>query len=94
MRLRLLSLLVFPFAAMAAQQEQEVLATPEAYDPSAPLITPVPSLADLLTIETSASIFYTYAREIELSELFASPNENNTVLVPTNKAVMALSRKP
>ncbi|TCD71133.1 hypothetical protein EIP91_012081 [Steccherinum ochraceum] len=79
---------------MAAQQDQETLASPEAHDPTAPLTTPVPSLADLLTIEPSASIFYTYAREVELSELFADSEGNNTVLVPTNKAVMALSRKP
>ncbi|TFK89866.1 hypothetical protein K466DRAFT_544409 [Polyporus arcularius HHB13444] len=53
-----------------------------------------PSLADLLTIESSASIFYSYAREIELSQLFSDPNARSTVLVPTNKAVVALPRKP
>ncbi|THH19705.1 hypothetical protein EUX98_g8724 [Antrodiella citrinella] len=54
----------------------------------------MPSLADLLTIETSASIFYSYAREVELSQMFGDSRSNSTVLVPTNKAVMALSRKP
>ncbi|KAI0640117.1 hypothetical protein C8Q77DRAFT_1046548 [Trametes polyzona] len=53
-----------------------------------------PSLADLLTIESSASIFYSYAREIELSKLFADAGAKTTLLVPTNKAVIALPRKP
>ncbi|KAI0778835.1 hypothetical protein BD413DRAFT_465285 [Trametes elegans] len=53
-----------------------------------------PSLADLLTIETSASIFYSYARESDLSQLFADKDARNTLLVPTNKAVIALPRKP
>ncbi|KAI0354654.1 hypothetical protein OH77DRAFT_1404789 [Trametes cingulata] len=53
-----------------------------------------PSLADLLTIESSASIFYSYARETELSKLFADKDARSTVLVPTNKAVIALPRKP
>ncbi|THG94490.1 hypothetical protein EW026_g6994 [Hermanssonia centrifuga] len=53
-----------------------------------------PALADLLTIEPSASIFYSYARELELSAEFADVNTQRTLLVPTNKAVMALARKP
>ncbi|KAF7976207.1 hypothetical protein HWV62_7394 [Athelia sp. TMB] len=54
-----------------------------------------PSLTDLLTIESSASIFFSYARELELSTMFGSDGEEKvTLLVPTNKAVMALSRKP
>ena len=53
-----------------------------------------PTLADLLTIERSASIFYTYARETELSSKFTDENSRLTLFVPTNKAVMALSRKP
>ena len=76
------------------QPEQEILVTPQQDSPFDPLTTPMPSLADLLTIEPSASIFYSYAREIELSRLFGDLNGNNTLLVPTNKAVMALSRKP
>ncbi|KAI8990661.1 hypothetical protein BD414DRAFT_413217 [Trametes punicea] len=53
-----------------------------------------PSLADLLTIESSASIFYSYARETELSKLFSDADARTTLLVPTNKAVIALPRKP
>lgn len=95
MHFHLLSILVFPLAALSMQSEQEILATPQQQDGSFdPLTTPMPSLADLLTIEPSASIFYSYAREIELSRLFGDLNGNNTLLVPTNKAVMALSRKP
>ncbi|CAA7264938.1 unnamed protein product [Cyclocybe aegerita] len=59
-----------------------------------PQTTPQPTLADLLTIEPSASIFYSYAREIELSQLFSDKDSKITLFVPTNKAVMALARKP
>lgn len=63
-------------------------------DPYTPLTNSQPSLADLLTIESSASIFYTYARELELSAIFSDTRAKSTVFVPTNKAVMALARKP
>ncbi|KAA1471467.1 hypothetical protein DENSPDRAFT_776453 [Dentipellis sp. KUC8613] len=53
-----------------------------------------PSLADLLTIETSASIFFSYARETEISRCLFDVNARSTVLVPSNKAIIALSRKP
>jgi len=53
-----------------------------------------PTLADLLTIEPAASIYYSYARETELSGMLSSAAVWWTVLVPTNKAVMALARKP
>lgn len=59
-----------------------------------PITTHQPSLADLLTIETSASIFYSYARETVFSERFEDDGVKSTLLVPTNKAVMALARKP
>ncbi|KIY52074.1 hypothetical protein FISHEDRAFT_36079 [Fistulina hepatica ATCC 64428] len=51
-------------------------------------------LADLLTVESSASIFYSYARELELSAQFSAADASITLLVPTNKAVIALPRKP
>ncbi|KZT30975.1 hypothetical protein NEOLEDRAFT_1053619 [Neolentinus lepideus HHB14362 ss-1] len=60
----------------------------------APIVQSQPRLADLLTIESSVSIFYSYAREVELSELFNEESARITLLVPTNKAVMALARKP
>ncbi|KAI0307608.1 hypothetical protein B0F90DRAFT_1813055 [Multifurca ochricompacta] len=53
-----------------------------------------PTLFDLLTIEPSTSIFFSYARELELSRLFVDLDSNITLLAPTNKAVMALARKP
>ncbi len=59
-----------------------------------PLTTTKPLLSDLLTIESSASIFYSYARELELSKMLEDENARLTVMVPTNKAVMALARKP
>lgn len=97
MRLHLLSLLVLPFLATASTDEQMVL--PSSQDGFGEPFLPVtysgkPSLADLLTIESSASIFYSYARETELSKLFADKNAKSTLLVPTNKAVIALPRKP
>jgi len=55
----------------------------------------LPTLADLLTLETRVSIFYTYARDTEMSEQLSKPDaEAITVFAPTNKAVMALARKP
>ncbi|KAF8814033.1 hypothetical protein BYT27DRAFT_7082994 [Phlegmacium glaucopus] len=59
-----------------------------------PETTSQPTLADLLTIEPSASIFYSYARELELSSMFSDTSTHVSLLVPTNKAIMALSRKP
>jgi hypothetical protein len=53
-----------------------------------------PTLADLLTIESSTSIFYSYARELTLSNMFSDSERPITILAPTNKAVMALARKP
>ncbi|KAH9056985.1 hypothetical protein EDB87DRAFT_1565652 [Lactarius vividus] len=54
----------------------------------------LPTLFDLLTIESTTSIFFSYARELELSRLLLDLDSKITVLVPTNKAVMALARKP
>lgn len=64
---------------------------PSSYEPQA---TNSPSLADLLTIENSASIFYSYARETRLSEFFGDDGSYVTLFVPNNRAVMALARKP
>ncbi|KIY52078.1 hypothetical protein FISHEDRAFT_35930 [Fistulina hepatica ATCC 64428] len=54
----------------------------------------MPTLADLLTVESSASIFYSYARELELGTQFSAADARLTLLVPTDKAVIALPRKP
>lgn len=52
------------------------------------------TLADLLTIEPSASIFYDYARGIGLGNMLNDKSSMITVLVPRNKAVMKLAKKP
>ncbi|KAJ3519284.1 hypothetical protein NMY22_g13279 [Coprinellus aureogranulatus] len=62
--------------------------------PYVPAISAKPSLADLLTIESSTSIFYSYARELELSQGLSNKDMKLTLFAPTNKAVMALARKP
>ncbi|CUA67093.1 hypothetical protein RSOLAG22IIIB_07180 [Rhizoctonia solani] len=56
-----------------------------------------PTLADLLTIQQSSSIFYDYLREIpqvvdRLED--TSGNVLSTVFVPKNAAVITLPRKP
>jgi hypothetical protein len=76
-----------------ASQEHQIIMNNDAEPPFIPLRSQ-PTLADLLTIEPSASIFYSYARELELSARFADDSVRYTLFVPTNKAVMALARKP
>ncbi|KAH8111865.1 hypothetical protein DFH11DRAFT_1610399 [Phellopilus nigrolimitatus] len=51
-------------------------------------------LSDILTVQSAASIFYSYARDTHVGELFKRPDARLTVFAPTNKAVMALARKP
>src|ERR1700728_739623 len=94
---------ILPFSVFGSQAEQAVIAPlPNLLPPQAgtmnPIFVPVkhsqPSLHDLLTIESSTSIFFSYARETDISQLFANHDARTTLLVPTNKAVMALSRKP
>jgi hypothetical protein len=94
MQLHLFSLFILPFIASAAQANQIPLSSEQMSEPYVPLTHSQPTVADLLTIEPSASIFYTYARELELSSQFNDPNAQNTLFVPVNKAVMALARKP
>ena len=90
MRLSVLSIFVLSFILPSMAYEQTVLKD----DSFTPQVHSKPSLADLLTVETSLSIFYSYARELELSGSFANEQANLTILAPTNKAVMALERKP
>lgn len=94
MRGPILSLLALPLLAAASLDGQTVLSNVEDMNNPVPVVQSQPRLADLLTIETSASIFYSYARETKLSELFNDERARTTVLVPTNKAIMALARKP
>ncbi|KAF5312227.1 hypothetical protein D9619_002507 [Psilocybe cf. subviscida] len=88
-------LLYTTFAATTpSMEEQTAMKAGSSLPEYVPQTTPQPTLADLLTIETSASIFYSYARELELSALLTGTSEKFTVFAPTNKAVMALARKP
>lgn len=94
MRLQFLAVLhLLPLLSLASQEQQIPMAN-EQSTVYIPQTTAQPTLADLLTIEPSASIFYSYAREIELSTIFSDTNAHSTIFVPTNKAVMALARKP
>lgn len=93
MRLYSLTLCLLPLFTQSASVDQLVLSgqnMPETAE------TPIAksTLSDLLTIEHSASIFFSYARETQLSQLFQDKDAGTTLLVPTNKAVMALARKP
>ena len=89
-----LSLFFVPAMSSASADDQIVMSAGLGQPDYTPLITPQPTLADLLTIEPSASIFYSYARELELSSIFSEPSAKVSLFVPTNKAIMALSRKP
>ncbi|KAJ8076704.1 hypothetical protein AAF712_000331 [Marasmius tenuissimus] len=104
MRIPFIALSLLPFAAAifepidrqpkpaAARRHQQIpMMEPE----TTPQINSAgPTLADLLTIDSSTSIFYSYARELELSKLLNEESAGLTLLAPTNKAVMALARKP
>jgi uncharacterized surface protein with fasciclin (FAS1) repeats len=90
MRFRFFALFYLPLLALASQEQQIIMNNNPVLSP----VSPKPTLADLLTIEPSASIFYSYARELELSARFADGSATYTLFVPTNKAIMALARKP
>ncbi|KAJ8701164.1 hypothetical protein PTI98_004121 [Pleurotus ostreatus] len=96
MKLQSLIAVLLPFLAISYASIDEQLPMANAHHQASfePLTSSKPTLADLLTIESSASIFYSYARELELCAIFSDKGVNNTLLVPTNKAVMALHRKP
>jgi len=87
----LISLTLGIHAAAAADQ---VVLPNTPMDSNRPASNVPPTLFDILTIETGSSIFFSYARELELSRLFVDADAKLTLLVPTNKAVMALARKP
>jgi hypothetical protein len=87
----LISLTLGIHAAAAADQ---IVLPNTPMDNNRPASNVRPTLFDLLTIESRSSIFFSYARELELSRLFVDADAKLTLLVPTNKAVMALARKP
>ncbi|KAK1234595.1 hypothetical protein PQX77_002202 [Marasmius sp. AFHP31] len=103
MRIPFIALSLLPFVAAifeptdgqpkpAARRQQIPMMMEPEYTPQTN--SAGPTLADLLTIDSSTSIFYSYARELELSKLLNDESAGLTLLAPTNKAVMALARKP
>ncbi|KZV71023.1 hypothetical protein PENSPDRAFT_651052 [Peniophora sp. CONT] len=85
MRFTLSAIFVLATSLFAAgvSAEQVIMSSPQGSN-----------LFDLLTIEPSVSIFFSYARETEISKLLVDTSIKNTLLVPNNRAVMALARKP
>ncbi|KIR51260.1 hypothetical protein I315_06303 [Cryptococcus gattii Ru294] len=54
-----------------------------------------PTVADLLTTERTASLWWSYARDsVEIARRLESKLKSSTVLVPVDKAILALERKP
>ncbi|XP_006453931.1 hypothetical protein AGABI2DRAFT_189261 [Agaricus bisporus var. bisporus H97] len=94
MKLHCLSLFLLSALSFVSASTTEQVIMASISDDFIPKKHDRPSLADLLTIEPSASIFYSYAREIALSRILDDTSQKYTLFVPTNKAVMALSRKP
>ncbi|WVQ84188.1 hypothetical protein IAT38_006339 [Cryptococcus sp. DSM 104549] len=53
------------------------------------------TLADALTVERGASLWWAYAREnSEITSRLDSRSKSSTLLVPVDKAILALDRKP
>jgi len=73
-----------------ASQQGPILLPDEIIEAAVPGLT----LYDLLIVQTRASIFGDYLRSVSELSLRMSGSAKSTVLVPTNKAVLALSRKP
>ncbi|WVW78600.1 hypothetical protein I302_100557 [Kwoniella bestiolae CBS 10118] len=54
-----------------------------------------PTLADALTAERGASLWWGYARDSrDVTERLTSRSKNSTLLVPVDKAILALKQKP
>ena len=89
--------LLYTLAATAMASTEQTVLTPDNLDEFVRPAGNLPRLADLLTLESRLSIFYSYARETDMSALFTQvvdEEDGTTVFVPTNKAVQALARKP
>jgi len=91
MRFQVLGFLLLLPTLLCASAVDQMVFPNQAEDP---FTKSEPTLADLLTIEPSASIFFSYARELRLGNMLNEKGPRITVLVPTNKAVQALARKP
>ncbi|KAH7101371.1 hypothetical protein BKA62DRAFT_618931 [Auriculariales sp. MPI-PUGE-AT-0066] len=76
---------------MASQHDQVVLDRPA----GSMRTTVLPSLSDILTVQSKLSIFHSYLREVrDIHQRVSGSGSNSTLLAPTNKAVMQLPRKP
>ncbi|WWD07814.1 hypothetical protein V865_005919 [Kwoniella europaea PYCC6329] len=54
-----------------------------------------PTLADALTAERGASLWWSYARDSKsITERLQSRNQRSTILVPVDKAIVSLKQKP
>ncbi|ODN80380.1 hypothetical protein L202_02632 [Cryptococcus amylolentus CBS 6039] len=54
-----------------------------------------PTVADVLTTERALSLWWGYARDsVEITQRFESKTQSSTLLVPVDRAIMALTRKP
>lgn len=89
LRSRLAAFLLFPLLSSALVNDQTVMGQEQIS-----VSHSTQTLADLLTIEPSASIFYDYARGVGLGNKLNDKSSMITVLVPRNKAVMKLAKKP
>jgi hypothetical protein len=76
------------FSLVSSSEQQIVMDSPQYQASNGP------NLADILTVERSVSIFYSYARETKFSKLLDDSSQNITILAPTNRAVIALPQKP
>lgn len=86
---QLTAVLLLPLLASALVNEQVVMGKAQTN-----LFHSTQTLADFLTIEPTASIFYDYARGTDLGNKLSDKSSMITVLVPNNKAVMKLAKKP
>lgn len=80
---------LLPLFVSALVNEQTVMGEAQTH-----LLHSAQTLADFLTIEPSASIFYDYARGTSLGNNLSDKCSAITVLVPSNEAVMKLAKKP
>jgi hypothetical protein len=92
----------FPLTILAlsafslAQYSDQIIMDDPTHDSQTitPLSRPQPNLADLLTIDPSVSIFYSYLRETGMVTRLEDAQGSTTVLAARNRAVMALPVKP
>jgi hypothetical protein len=94
MRFLSLSLRLVALVALARAQYSNQIIMDDPAQPPAPLTRPQPSLADLLTIDQSVSIFYSYLRDTGMTARLDDAAVSTTVLAPKNRAVVALPVKP